>query len=198
MNMRSPKICSIVAIAENCAIGRDNGMIWHLPEDLRHFKRTTMGRPVIMGRKSYESLGKPLPGRPNVVVSRAFETLEIGAPSKIFTEMEGVQPGGTGSSALDEGPFLYPSVEAGIEAAQKMAVDLGVDEVFITGGGQIYAQTLPLTQRLYLTVLERSYEGDTFFPKIDWQDWTVVEKIDYPEDPAHDRPSFSIYTLERK
>lgn len=196
MSVVTPKLCAIVATAKNRAIGRDNGMIWHLPEDLRHFKRTTMGKPIIMGRKSYESLGKPLPGRPNIVVSRAFSKLESGEPTDIFQEMESV---GAGAQVqVNEGPFLYSSIEEGIKAAEKMAVDMGLDEIFITGGGEIYKQTLPVTQRLYLTVLDRDYEGDTFFPEIDRAEWDVAEECAYPADPAHDRPSFTIYTLERK
>ncbi len=190
-----PVISAIVATAKNRAIGRDNGMIWHLPEDLKHFKRTTMGKPILMGRKSYESLGKPLPGRPNIVVSRTFSSLQSGAPSDIFTEMEAASPG-TGTK-VEEGPFLYASIEDGIRAAQEMAINMGLDEIFITGGGEIYKQTLPVTQRLYLTVLDREYEADAFFPEIDWAEWKTVEETAHPADPAHDRPSFTIYTLER-
>lgn len=196
MNTDSPKLCAIVATAKNRAIGRDNGMIWHLPEDLKHFKRTTMGKPIIMGRKSYESLGKPLPGRPNIVVSRTFSSLESGVPTGIFKEMEAVSE--ETEAQVNEGPFLYSSVEDGIKAAQEMAVNMGLDEIFITGGGEIYRQTLPVTQRLYLTVLDRDYEGDTFFPEIDWDEWNILEKTAYPAEPAHDRPSFTIFTLERK
>lgn len=195
--MDLPKICAIVAIAKNRAIGRDNGMIWHLPEDLRHFKRTTMGHPILMGRKSYESLGRPLPGRPNIVVSRSFSSLEAGAPTGIFKEMEAPSVAGT-EAPVKEGPFLYPSIEEGVAAAQKLAAGMGLDKVFITGGGEIYRQSLPVTQRLYLSVLDREYEGDAFFPEIDWNAWDVLEETSYPADPAHDRPSFTIYTLERK
>ena len=85
MTDSKPVLSSIVAIAKNHAIGKDNGMIWHLPEDLKHFKRTTLGKPILMGRKSYESLGKPLPGRPNIVVSRSYKDLPTQNPSSIFT-----------------------------------------------------------------------------------------------------------------
>ena len=175
--MKDIKICSIVAIARNNVIGKDNALIWHLPEDLKHFKRTTLGKPIIMGRKSYEALGKPLPGRPNIVISRQ-PPLE--------------------TTASGEGPFFVPSIEAAIAIAQTMAADLGVDEVFITGGGEIYKQTLPITERLYLTVLERDYEGDTFFPEINWAEWNILEEIKHLADPAKDRPEFTIYTLDRK
>ncbi len=81
--MAKIKVSSIVAIAQNRAIGRNDAMIWHIPADLKHFKKTTMGKPIIMGRKSYESLGKPLQGRPNIVVSRSFKNLSVGAGSDI-------------------------------------------------------------------------------------------------------------------
>ena len=175
--MTDIKLCSIVAIARNNVIGKDNTLIWHLPEDLKHFKRTTLGKPIVMGRKSYDSLGKPLPGRPNIVISRK-------ASSQTATSQDG--------------PFLYPSIEDAITAAKTMAADMGTDEIFITGGGEIYKQTLPITQRLYLTVLDRDYEGDTSFPQIEWAQWNILEETKHPADPAKDRPSFTIYTLDRK
>lgn len=183
-------LSAIVAIAENYMIGKDNGMIWHAPEDLKHFKRTTMGKAIIMGRKSYESLGKPLPGRPNIVVSRSYRDLPQDNPSSIFKDMEAVETGA--EPAINEGPFLYETLETGIEAGYKMAAELGVDEVFITGGGEIYRQTLPDVQRLYLTMLHREYEGDTSFPRFDWDEWRIAR-----EDKHSGDPDMTFYTLER-
>ena len=194
--MAEIKLCSIVAIAGNNAIGKDNGMIWHLPEDLKHFKRTTLGKPIIMGRKSFEALGKPLPGRPNIVVSRTYKDLANQNPTKVFEEMEAVEKGS--EPKINAGPFLYASIEDGIAAAKDMAREMNLDEVFITGGGEIYKQTLPYTDRLYLTVLDRDYEGDTFFPEIDWTQWDVIAKETHPADDANDRPAFTFFTLERK
>ncbi len=185
-------LSSIVAIAENYVIGKDNGMIWHVPEDLKHFKRTTMGKPIIMGRKSYESLGKPLPGRPNIVVSRSYKDLPAGEPSQIFKDMEaeGEMPH---APEIGDGPFLFASIEDGIKAARHMAKAMNVDEIFITGGGEIYRQTLPYTDRLYLTVLHRAYEGDTSFPKFDWNDWKIVSEKPLLEGD----PPLTFFTLER-
>ena len=188
-------LAAIVAIAKNHAIGKDNDMIWHLPEDLKHFKRTTLGKPILMGRKSYESLGKPLPGRPNIVVSRSYEKIEAGAPTQIFKDMESVDQGEERS--INTGPFLYDSLELGIAEAKNMAHDLNVDEVFITGGGQIYKETLPYTQRLYLTILDRDYEGDVFFPEINWDEWRIQVEEKHPANTEKDRPAFTFYTLER-
>lgn len=193
-------LASIVAIAKNHAIGKDNGMIWHLPEDLKHFKRTTLGKPILMGRKSYESLGKPLPGRPNIVVSRSYKDLPQENPSGIFKDMEApnVEKGPDADRQINEGPFLYASLDEGIAAAKEMGAEMGVDEVFITGGGQIYAETLPYTDRLYITVLDRDYEGHVFFPEFDWGEWNIKAEEKHEADPENDRPAFTFFTLERK
>ena len=206
MTERNITLSSIVAIAKNNAIGKDNGMIWHLPEDLKHFKRTTMGKPILMGRKSYESLGKPLPGRPNYVISRNFENLPDREETDVFNDMESAADVNDAASLkpaavpnnIPEGPFLNASIEEGIKAMREMALKLGVDEVFITGGGQIYKETLPQTQRLYLTVLDREYEADVFFPEINWDEWNIVSGEKHEAEPEKDRPSFTFYTLERK
>lgn len=195
MTERKITLCSIVAIAKNHAIGKDNGMIWHLPEDLKHFKRTTLGKPILMGRKSYEALGKPLPGRPNIVISRSYKDLPAENPTSVFKDMEAVE-GDT--PKINAGPFLYASLDEGIKTMRQMGIEMGAGEVFITGGGQIYTETLPYTERLYLTILDRDYEGDTFFPTFDWNEWTITHKESHPADPTHDRPAFTFYTLERK
>jgi len=197
MNEIKPNItlASIAAIASNYALGKDNDLIWHLPKDLKHFKSKTMGKPIIMGRKSYESLGKPLPGRPNLVVSRSYETLPDMQPSELFKDMESV---GGKEAKVPEGPFLYNNIADAIEAAKEMAEQMELNEVFITGGGQIYAETLPYTDRLYLTVLDRDYEADVFFPKFDWDEWNIVEEISNDANPEKDHPPFTFFTLERK
>ena len=199
MPENKPTLSSIVAIAKNHAIGIDNGMIWHLPEDLKHFKRTTLGKPILMGRKSYESLGKPLPGRPNIVVSRSYTELPEPNPTSIYKDMEDAENTGSDEPPkINEGPFLYPTLEEGIKAMKQMGSDMGVDEVFITGGGQIYTETLPYTDRLYITVLDRNYEAHVFFPEFDWDEWNIVSEEKRPADSANDRPSFTFFTLERQ
>lgn len=168
--MNAPVISSIVAIGRNRVIGKDNGMAWHIPEDFKYFKRTTMGKPILMGRKSYETLGKPLPGRPNIVISRSYS-----------------EPVGK------DGPFFVKTIEEALNLSKQKAKELNVDEIFIIGGGQIYKETLPLTHRLYLTLIDRDYDGDTFFPEFDWKDWNIMS-----EDKHDGDPPFTFYVLERK
>ncbi|MBK8324947.1 MAG: type 3 dihydrofolate reductase [Betaproteobacteria bacterium] len=130
----------IVARAANGVIGRDNGMPWHLPADLAHFKRTTLGRPVIMGRRTWESIGRPLPGRRNIVVTRSANFPAAGA-----------------------------EVVGSLEAAWRAVAD--ADEVFVIGGGQLYAEALPGADRIYVTEIGEAIEGDTRFPDLEPRDW---------------------------
>lgn len=183
------KLSAIVAVASNHVIGKDNTLIWHVPEDLKHFKRTTMGKPIIMGRKSYDSIGKPLPGRPNIVISRRHQNLGS-TPTPHFAAMESVAA--EAKAGAPEGPFLYASIADGIAAAKTMATELGIDEVFITGGGEIYRQALPLCDRLYLTRIHRDYDGDTYFPEINEEEWTTISREDHDGDPG-----YSFIKLER-
>lgn len=165
-------LCAIVAMAQNGVIGQDNKLLWHIPADLQHFKRTTMGKPMIMGRKTFESLPGILPGRPHIVVSRS-----------------------TGPSPPHKNVHYVPSIEAGIEKAQDFVGEQVGDEapeIFITGGGEIYRQSLPMVQRLYLTIVHRDYDGDTAFQAFDWNDWTIKHEQRHEDDPA-----FTFYTLER-
>ncbi|OYD22950.1 type 3 dihydrofolate reductase [Oceanimonas baumannii] len=135
----------IVAMTRDGVIGRDNDMPWHLPADLAYFKQTTLGKPVVMGRNTYVSIGRPLPGRRNVIVSRALDE----APA---------------------GTELVPSPEAAL------ALLGDAEEVMVMGGGQLYAAMLPLAQRLYITRIDASIEGDTRFPDIDTQAWKLVSE----------------------
>lgn len=149
-------ISIIVAVASNGVIGDKNSLLWHISEDLRNFKRVTTGHPVVMGRNTYLSLGRPLPGRTNVVVSRTAG------------EIEGCRV----VRSLEEAFALFPAEE----------------EVFVIGGAQVYAQTLGMADRLYLTRVEHDYEGDTSFPEWDRSQWRLVsgerfergEKYPYP------------------
>ena len=143
----------IAAVAENGAIGKDNSLLWHLREDMRYFRRVTLGHPVIMGRKTFESIGsRPLPGRMNVVISRN--------PS-----------------------LLLPQGVARAESLQDAIVRFGAEETFIIGGGQIYREAMPLAGRLLITRVLLSPEGaDTFFPSIDSRHWSLVSKSDIMKD----------------
>ena len=137
----------IVAIADNNAIGRDNELLWHISEDLKFFKRQTLGSPVIMGRKTFESIGRALPGRVNIVISRGFSTGEEVA------------------------------VAGSLEEAFKIAESTNLEKCFVIGGGQIYAQALEMADRLVVTHVHAVIEdADTFFPPIDPLVWTVAQR----------------------
>ncbi|TNH03654.1 type 3 dihydrofolate reductase [Testudinibacter sp. TR-2022] len=137
------QISLIVAFTQNRVIGRDNQMPWHLPRDLAWFKRNTLNKPVIMGRKTFESIGRPLPNRTNIVLSR------------------------------------QPFVSDGVQWADSLQTALGLckkaDEVMIIGGGELFKQSLPLADKLYLTEIQTALDGDTFFPVLDLNDWHIVE-----------------------
>ena len=157
-------LAAIVAMASNRCIGRDNTLPWRLAEDLQRFKRLTLGHTLLMGRKTYESIGRPLPGRTTLVVTR--------------------QP----DWAAPPGVEVAHSLDAALHRARG-------DEVFIAGGAQLYAQTLDRVHRLYLTRIERAYEGDTFFPELDLSGWRLVEE---DARPATDTtPPFVFLTYER-
>ena len=159
----------IVAVAENGVIGRNNALPWYLPNDLKYFKQTTMGKPVIMGRKTYESIGKPLPGRTNIVITRQAD----------------YQP---------EGVKVVNSVEAARELAESVCLIDGQEEAMIMGGAEIYALALPHTDRLYLTEVHADVEGDAFFPEYDKSLWQEVAREDFAaEGPNPYNYSFVVY-----
>jgi len=158
-------ISIIVAVAENNVIGANNQLIWHLSDDLKRFKALTTGHSIIMGRKTFESIGRPLPKRHNIVVSRNTN-LQI------------------------DGCTVVSSLQ---DAIALCAQD---DVAFVIGGGELYRQALPLANKLYLTKVHKSFEGDTFFPKIDMDEWREVysEKAK-PTDT--DEPDYTFIDLER-
>lgn len=153
-------ISIIAAVAENGVIGREGGMPWHLPADLRYFKQTTMGHCLVMGRRTFESFGKPLPGRVTIVLT--------GSPEKVL-QHENVRTAGS----LEEAFALVPTTE------------MRQHEVFIAGGAGVYAAALPLAHRLYLTRIHATLGGDTFFPKHDPVEWKLVETEHHPADDKH-------------
>ena len=158
----------IVAATRNQVIGRDNQMPWHLPADLRYFKQRTLGKPIIMGRKTWESLGRPLPGRLNIVVTRQTDI------------------------AL-EGAEVFADLQAAIERGQEWASEQGVDEVMVIGGGQLYQQALALTQRVYLTRIDLELEGDTFFPVLDARQWQQTEAQAHPAQEQEPGYTFEVW-----
>lgn len=163
------KTSLIVAMAENRCIGKDNKMPWHIPEDLKRFKSLTMGAPVIMGRKTFESiisyLDKPLPGRENIIISRSGYTTEHSA-----------------------------NVFDGIEHAIDYAKTLNQQEIFIIGGAQIYAQSITVADQIHLTKIHKTVEGDAFFPQINPDEWIETNRIDFLENT----PPYSFITLKRQ
>lgn len=143
------KISLIAALAANRVIGRDGGLPWHLPPDLRRFKQLTMGHTMILGRKTWESIGRALPGRTLLVVTRQKDL------------------------AVPDNVRVVPSVEEALRIARERDPE-GV--VFVAGGAEVYRQTLPLADRLDLTRIEREFEGDTFFPDFDEAGWRLVRE----------------------
>ena len=142
-----PKIALIAAVAQNGVIGRDGHLPWRIPSDLAFFKKVTMGKPLVMGRKQYESVGRPLPGRVNIVVSRQV----------------GYQP---------EGVLVISDFKAALDHARTIAAADGASEVMVIGGGEVYTLAMPYAHRLYLTEVDLAPEGDTRFPVIDPKVWT--------------------------
>lgn len=165
------RVAMIVAVAQNRVIGRNNQLPWRLPGDLPRFKAITMGKPVIMGRATFDSIGKPLPGRDNIVVSRDTQ-LKI------------------------DGATVVATPQAALEYAQHIAAQKNGDEVIVMGGGQIYSALLPQADRLYLTKVLADVEGDAFFPAFNADDW--VESANEPVDASGENPyPFCYVTLDR-
>lgn len=165
------RISLIAAVAEGGAIGRDGGMPWHLSSDLRHFKATTMGCPVVMGRKTYESIGRPLPGRPNIVVTRNPEFSADGVEAL---------------SDLDEA----------LDRAAALADETGAAEVFVIGGGMLYKAALSRTDRIYFTEIHARIDGDAHFPELDPREWHEISRERHEAGEKDDHP-FSFVVLER-
>lgn len=148
------KLALIWAMSRNRTIGRNNALPWHLSEDLKYFKRVTMGKPIIMGRKTWESIGRPLPGRSNIVITRD-------------------------PSYHAEGVKIVRSLEEAISLAASIALIDGADEAVVIGGAQIYALALPLADRLYMTQVHAEVEGDAFFPQFDLTQWNELGREDF-------------------
>lgn len=162
-------ISLVVAASENNAIGKNNQLLWHLPKDMKFFKNTTWAMPVVMGRKTFESMGsKPLPGRKNIVITR--------------------QPGWKGEGV---------SVVNSVDAAAALAEQLNYKEIFIIGGGEIYLIAFGRANKIYMTRVKADLEGDTYFPVIEKNDWTLMSKVDNPADEKH-AYAFSFQLWERK
>jgi dihydrofolate reductase len=164
-------ISLIVAASTNNAIGKDNKMLWHLPNDMKYFKNTTWGMPVIMGRKTFDALaGEPLPGRFNFVITRQKDW---------HSRREGV------------------TVASGLDEALRLAAATDCKESFVIGGGQIYAEAMPVAARIYMTRVHAVIDGDAYFPPIDEKNWRLLSNHDFPTDDKHAYP-YSFQVWERK
>lgn len=149
-------ITIIAAVSENNALGKDNQLLWHLPEDFKRFKNLTSGHSIIMGRKTFESFPKPLPNRTHIIITRQ---LDYTAPA---------------------GCIVVPSLEKAIELCSKN------EEAFVIGGGEIYQQALELVNKIDITRVHTTLEADTFFPAIDTTKWELVFEEFHPKDEKHD------------
>jgi dihydrofolate reductase len=159
----------IVAMTPERVIGNDNQLLWHLPADLRYFKAKTTGNIVLMGRKTYDSIGKPLPNRTNIVISRNA-TLQL------------------------EGVHVVASLEAGIALSKELMTD--DQQLFVIGGAQIYKEAMPLATNLFVTEVEASYEGDAFFPEIPAEQWTEIERENHDADEKN-KHNYSFVSLQK-
>ncbi|MCB1842486.1 MAG: dihydrofolate reductase [Halioglobus sp.] len=150
-----PEVALIAAVAENGVIGRDNGLPWHLPADLAYFKRVTLGKPIIMGRKTFVSIGRPLPGRSSIVISRNAQFMAPGCS-------------------------VVSSLDIALVLADDIARNDNVSEAVVIGGAEIYAAALPLADRLYLTEVHASVDGDAWFPRFDRSQWRECSRDRQP------------------
>ena len=165
-------ISMVVAVARNNVIGRDGGLPWRLSSDLKRFKALTIGKPVVMGRVCYDSIGRPLPGRPNIVITRNPE----------FSA---------------EGVIIVHSLEDAIARAESEAAALGVDEICVIGGGVIYREAMDLATVLHVTHIETEISGDTLFPEIDPAIWEAGPAESVPAGEKDDHPTLFV-TYHRK
>lgn len=166
----APRLALIWAMSENRVIGRDNALPWRLSADMKYFKAVTLGKPVIMGRRTFESIGRPLPGRTNIIVTRQAD----------------YQP---------DGVVVVNDVEAAIAEGRRAAGASGADEVMVIGGAEIYTLMLERAQRLYITEISGHFEGDAFFPEFGTERWIEASR-EYHESPAAGQPAHSFVVLD--
>lgn len=158
----------MVARSDNRVIGKNNELVWHMPADLKYFRETTLGHYVVMGRKTYESVNKPLPGRTNVIITR--------------------QP-----NYNREGCTVVHTVEDAFSLGERD----GQTEIFILGGSQIYERTIDVADRIYLTEIKAEFEGDAYFPEIDATQWEELKREEHEPDEKNPYP-YAFVVLERK
>ncbi len=167
-----PKLSLIMARAENGTIGADNALPWHISSDLKNFKKLTMGKPVLMGRKTFESIGKPLKGRTNIVITRQADW---SAP----------------------GVIVCHDIKEAVALSKQKASDEGAEEIMVIGGAEIYARVLLEADRIYLTEVHRHYEGDAWFTAPDKTQWKELSRERFPPDDEGG-PSYSFVVFDRR
>lgn len=163
-------LCLIAALAKNAVIGHNNQLPWHLPDDLKHFKMLTLGKPIIMGRKTWDSLGKALPGRLNLVVSRSAQSA--------YKDAE-----------------IFNHLETAIARARSWALAHGATEIMLIGGGALYTQAIEQAERLYLTRIDLAPAGDTWFPEYSPHHWALLEQ--HPHSATDTTPAYTFETWTR-
>jgi dihydrofolate reductase len=169
----------VAAIGENGVIGDGRGLPWHLPSDLKHFRRITMGKPLLMGRKTFDSIGRVLPGRETIVVTRdrAFDPLRDGGQTNSI--------------------HVVHELEAALALAQARAQAMGAEEVILAGGGNLYESLIGLAERMYLTFVDVAPRGEVSFPEIDWSNWLEVSRV-RPRPSAKDEATFAFVDFDRR
>jgi dihydrofolate reductase len=166
------RITIVVAIADNGIIGRDGGLPWRISSDLKTFRRLTMGKPLIMGRRTFQSLGKPLDGRDNIVIS--------GDPD--------YRP---------DGALMAADFDSALSLARACAEKRGVNEIAVVGGTAVFAAALPIADRIYKTEVHGAPSGDAVFPEVDWNQWREVAREDLPHGPNDDARA-TLVVLDRR
>lgn len=166
------RVAVIVAVAENGVVGKDNALPWHLPEDLKYFKAKTLGKPIVMGRRTFESIGKPLPGRTNIVISG---NRDYAAP----------------------GVTVVSSMAEALELARAAAASDGQDELMVIGGASVYAEALPFADSIYLTEVHAAIDGDAYLPTVDWSCWREESRERHTASTPQ-APDFSFVVYQRR
>lgn len=170
--MSAPRLVLVAAVADNGVIGSEGKLPWRLSADMRLFRTLTLGKPVVMGRRTYESLGRPLPGRDNIVISRT----------------PGFAPAGV---------TVAPDLATALDCARDLAGARGAEEIAVIGGARVYAETMAGADRIYLSRVHATPAGDTWFPPLDPAEWREVSRQDYPAGPG-DTADFTFVVLERE
>lgn len=168
------KISLIAAIGKNRELGKDNKLLWDIPKDLKRFREITKGHPIIMGRKTFESIGKVLPNRTNIIVSQKLKVRSQNYKSKLESEV----------------PLIANSMEQAIDFARKSE---GSEEIFIIGGGQVYKEAIKIAEKLYLTIVDKEFDADTFFP-----DYSMFKKIVFEEKGEDGGYKYTFLELEKR